>query len=311
MSELKVLSKEEVDALIKVTQDSHAEVASASTDTEGEKKNAINEKAFKNITELAAAECEKTLTAFLRKKIHSISVKTNNGVLSSCFENKMEKHVYTVFQVMPMKIYGMLAIDYTFLHQVVNLVFGGSIESVEATFQTPGKVGLLIAEKTAAAILDGFVKACGDYGKLGYEIINTIPQPNLTSKLALDQKTYSIDITTKMGTFESVFSIAVQEEFFHTFIPFNTEKTTATTHVESTLWRSAIEKQVIDSYVSVKVNLPEVSMKMSDIMKLKSGDLIPIADPTDVFVLLNDLKLFQASAGQANNKRVIKIVSEV
>ena len=44
---------------------------------------------------------------------------------------------------------------------------------------------------------------------------------------------------------------------------------------------------------------------MSDIMKLKSGDLIPIADPTDVFLCLNELKLFRASAGQANNKRVV------
>lgn len=324
MSELKVLSKEEVDALIKVTQESQVDVSKLATGANNEsyKASLINERALKNITELTAAECEKTLSAFLRKKISARCMKLHSGTLGECLSGRLEKHVYTVFNIQPSNVHGMVTINLPFLHQILNLVYGGHIESTESPdslIQMAGKVGIIIAEKTAQAILDGFVNACADYGKITYEANTTIILPNLTSKLALDQTVYSVDVAVGIGPFESIFSISIEDEFFKQFIPYSESggsgvaagAMAGAANPESTLWRSAIETQVIDSYVAIKINLPDVSMKMSDILKLKSGDLIPIADPTDVFICLNDLKLFHGSAGQANNKRVVKIVSEV
>ena len=314
MSELKVLSKEEVDALIKVTQDNTVDLAQMAhdghenTQSWTEANCAVNSRALTNVTELTTAEVEKLLSSFLRKKINIKSKLNNLAKLSECLEGKQEKHIYTVFKIMPQDCYGMVIIDLPLLHQSINLLYGGQVNTTETVIETPGKVGIMIAEKICQIGIDGFTKACGEFGKISCDIIKTITLPNLTSKLSAEDRVYSMEMTAMIGELETTFVVIVREDFLRQFIPV---KTSEAGHLDSNFWRTAIENQVVDSIVTVNVTLPDISMKMNDLSKLKNGDLIPISDPTLVYVCLNNLKLFRANAGQANSKRVAKILSEV
>ena len=73
----------------------------------------------------------------------------------------------------------------------------------------------------------------------------------------------------------------------------------------------AIKTQVVDSIVNISISLPDVSMKANDFLNLKEGDLIPIGDPTMVYVCLNNYKLFRAVAGQSNSNLVVKITEQI
>jgi flagellar motor switch protein FliM len=309
MSELKVLSKEEVDALLNLTQES-GDLSTLGENHEEwvEHDCSVNQKALSNIKELTIAECEKNFVSFLRKKITVKPKSSRIGKISECLEGKMEKHVYSIFKILPNEHYGMAVVDLTLLHHSINLLYGGQFTPGEPIIESPGKIGVLIAEKICEVGLSGFAQACGEYGQISFEMVKTILQPSLTSKISLDDDVYLIEMNVLFGETESSFSIMVTKTFISDYLP---AKPASIKHVDSNFWRSAIENQVVDSHVMVHVTLPDLSVKVNDIVNFKSGDVIPIEDPGLVYICLNNLKLFRATAGQANSKRVVKVLSEV
>lgn len=312
MSATKVLSTEEVDALLNMTQNDKIDFSNVSgglNELGGESTTGLNQKAIDNIVELTAAECQKIVSSFLRKKIAVISKLRRSITLHDCLGDKVEQNVYSVLHLNSHDCYGMVAVDLVLLDQVINFLYGGDINNSSSTITSIGKVGIIIAEKISQLFVDGFVQATKDYGKVSCEIMKTIPTPNLTSKMSMDDVVNAIDLTLALGGLESTLTIMVSESFFQKFYPKN--ETIVKQPVENNFWRTSIQTQVVDSYVPINVTLTDTKVPLSELMKLKVGDLIPIGDPTLAYVCLNSLKLFKAIAGQVNSKRVIKIQSEI
>lgn len=312
MSDDKVLSKEEVDALFKASKDNGSDLEKIDRNlVEGDQEwseSAFNKKILSNIVNLTTAECEKNLTSFLRKKLTMSHKKTDTKKLSDYMQENTNKQVYTLFQITPNDQYGMVALDLPFLYHAISLLYGGQNSKDEPIFENPGKVGLVVAEKIAQSCIDGFTVTAHEYGQLECQTIKTITQPNLSSKLNVEDSLYIFEMSLHLGELESTVTFMIMENFFKQFLTVNAA---AVKHVESNFWRSAIETQVADSFVEVQAILPSISIKLNDLVAMKNGSLIPISDPTLVYISLNELKLFRANAGQANAKRVAKIISEV
>jgi flagellar motor switch protein FliM len=311
----KVLSKEEVDALLNLSRETsvdldHIQAESKEEEQKWEEANCgINNKSLTNITDLNIAEAQKIFTTFLRKKITVLAKEHRFGTLAECLEGKMEKYIYTVYQVNPNTHYGMIAVNLAAVHHITNLLFGGQIVPSEEVIETPGKIGVDIAEKINQLGLESLVQACSEYGGINCEIVKSITHPGLTSKITMDDRVYSIVMTLSFGEVEGELLILTPEKFLSEFIPIKT--VVDKQHMESNFWRAAVETQVADSIVEIHVNLADTAVRIKDFMALEAGDLLPISDPTLVYVCLNNLKLFRANAGQANSKRVVKIVGEV
>ncbi len=313
--ESKVLSTEEVNALSKVAEEKTGdltELVSSSEKKAGEgeteSNHEVNNRALANVNELARDECEKSIASFLRKKIILKSKASHFAKLSEVLNGKTEKHVYSVFRMLPSNRYGIVVIDLPLLHQAINILFGGQANPKDTIIETPGKIGTIVAERLAQVGMEGFAQACKEYGVVNFEHIKTVVLPNLISKLSMDDRVYAMELIVAFGEIETNMTIVVAEEFLQEFIPINIIDVT---YIDSDSWRSAIESQVVDSYVTVSVALSEVPIKAKELLELKDGDLIPIDDPTAVFVCLNNVKLFSGSAGQANANRVVKIVNEI
>ena len=309
--EKNVLSTEEVDALLNAmrTGGSDASVFANTGGADWKEGNCtINKRAMTNISELTAVELENKITSFLRKKISVKFKSMTTNTLGECLSDKLEKHVYSVFKLNADNFYGMAVLNLPVLHYVISILYGGKVNESEQVMEKSGKVGLIIAEKICQLCLDAFAQGSADYGNLNYEIIKTINIAGLTSKLNMDERVQALEFSIYFDSIETSISLMVKEEFFSEFIPVSLSEGK---HLESNFWRSAIESQVVDSYVTVNVALPNVNMKVNELMALKAGDLIPIGDPTFVYVCLNNVKLYRANAGQANSKRVAKILSEI
>lgn len=307
--ESKILSTEEIDALSKVTQEKGAdltEILGATNIIDG--KRSLNAKASNNITELTWSECEKILSSFLRKKIAVKSKSSSILKLSDALHNKDQMHIFTVFKIVPNDFYAVVVIDLPLLHQATNFLFGGQTNDMDPIISSPAKIGKIIGEKLSQLCMEGFTLACKEYGSVSYETIKTVTLPNLITKLSMEDNVYSIDLTVFFGEIETTLSIIVAADFLYEFIPANTDDVVP---VENESWRTVIESQVVDSYVTVCVSLPEINIKASDLVALKNGDLIPISDPTLVDIYFNNTKLFYGNAGQANSTRVVKILSEI
>lgn len=310
MSEFQVLSSEEVDAILKASQegDELTKVLSKSENAKGT--SAIqNTQALSNLTELIREEFEKILGSFLRKKAQ-VKIKTSEFTnLASFLKDHTEKNVFSAFHIMPNDHFGMFVLDYTFLHQTINLLFGGRLITDEAIFENVGNVGIIITEKLSQLCLSGFTHACKEYGEISCEPTKTTPMASMISHFELEDQLYFLDFILIIEEFEMTLKLLLPTEFLHEFIPVKT--TADVKHREKDFWRSAIKSQVVDSFVNVTVNLPDITMKVQDFMSLKDGDLIPIGDPTLVYVCLNSIKLFRAMAGQSNSKRVAKILNQI
>jgi flagellar motor switch protein FliM len=302
-----VLSSDEVDALLKATQEKDYDL-SKSLSTSARESGLHNVQALDNIAELTKVECEKILSSFFRRKIIIKAKEFNLSQLSNCLKNNSEKKVFSIVRLMPRDHYGMFAVDFGLLHHTINSLYGGHIDPAEPVMEHPGKVGLVIAEKISQLCLAGFVHACQEHGEVTSEIIKTSTLPNLSSNLVMDDQVYSLDMTICFDGVEAGLSIMIAENFMNELVPVREGDIK---HREKDFWRTAIKTQVVDSVVSISVSLTDVNMKMQDFMTLKTGDLIPIGDPTLVYVCLNNLKLFRAKAGQANSKRVAKILSQI
>lgn len=316
MSDNHILSDDEVVALLKGVSSKDAKSSVFSVPENGnmslsawnEKNISVNKTALNNVTELTWAECEREINSFLRKKTLVRFDTAKFGPMSECLSDKMEKYAYSVFQMQPVGQYGLAAIDYLCLDNVIHMLFGSGKVLQECDMLAPGKIGTIIAGKFTRAVMAGFSSACREYNNVTCEPVKTVLKPNLIIKLSPEEQVYCIDLIVTFGEVDTKMSIIVTEKFLQDFIPVETADVK---FVEKNFWRRAIENEVSDSYVSLSVSLPNVNIKMNEFMAMKEGSLIEISDPTMAYVCLNDVKLFRAAAGQVEANRVAKIISEI
>jgi flagellar motor switch protein FliM len=310
MDKSKVLSPEEVDLLLKTTQERENDLSKLISRHQhpDQIRTALNNKAIGNIIELTWSECEKIFSSFIRKKIIVRPKGSTCGKLSECLDDKSDKHVYTVFYLMPNSFFSLVVTSYPLLHQMINALYGGVMNNKEPIMEAPGKVGVYVAEKLAELAMEGFSLGSKEYGKITFDTLKTVTTPNLISKLSMDDEIYTIEYALSFGEIEQNLTLMLPLEFLQRFIPNNVVEQIESK--KSKPWRTAIENQVIDSQVNVVASLPALTMRAKDLMTLKEGDLIPISDPTVVNIFLNDIKLFSATAAQANESRIVKILSE-
>ena len=307
MSEFQVLSKEEVDEILKVTQEQGTDLSALLGSSSEEAPPEPNDHALQTLTELTRSEYEKSLSTFLRKKIGFKVKNFSITKLAACLD-KTGQSVYTTYQFQPMKRFGVIITELPLLHQIINLLYGGQFNPSEPTIEKPGKLGIAMSEKIAQLLLTAYVKACAEYGNVKYDIIKTSLHLNVNVNLSLTDVVHLQEYVITIEETEFPIKFLIAEKFLNEFIPGKKE---ANKFSEKDLWSNVIKSQVADSYVSVSVNLPEVKISAQEFMALKEDSLIEISDPTLVYVCLNDVKLFQASAGQSNNKRVAKIISQI
>jgi flagellar motor switch protein FliM len=310
MSE-QVLSSEEVDAILQVTQNSNSHEVNFESLQGNSQPSTHDHNALTNLAELMRSEYEKMLSAFLRKKTQVKVKAVNLTNIGAVVNDDTEKNMFSIVRLMPNDEYGLYLINLNFLHQVINLLFGGQLSNAEAAMEIPGKMGTLIAEKLSRLALNGFTQACLDYGNFTADLLKTSAQLNLATNnnLALSERAYVFELTVFLDDLETTLKLMIPESFFKESIFSNIRDEPK--HREKDFWRAAIKMQVVDSLVTVSVSLPDMPLKVHDFMSWKAGDVIPIPDPTLVYVCLNSLKLFRAKAGQANSKRVVKILSQI
>lgn len=312
MEERNVLSPEEVEAILQAAQKSGEvadEEANAAPAADGDANaSVINTHALNVIFDTFCTELENKFTVLIRKKV---TVKPNPftvAKVSECLKQASERDVYSAFKIHPSESYSIISIDYPFLDQSINLLYGGKMQETIGEENWCGKIGIITGEKISRVILGCLADASKEYGKVEYEHYKTNRIISNVNNMQEDDEVYHATFTLVFEDFEAKFTIFVNKVFFESLIPASTAKNL---HQERDFWRTAIKAEMMDSYVSVSMNLNDVNIKVKEFMDLKEGDVIPISNPTLVYICLNQLKLYRAVAGQSNGNMVVKIVSQI
>lgn len=307
-----VLSSEEVDAILKASRGDSSDLSQIITS--GDSGDQIDGKHYTyvlgNINEFVQTELEKDITQFLRKRIIIKTKSFNLTKVDALVNDAQRKSIYHIFRIKPTDAFGLVVVDFALMHHSINLLYGGTLNASESIVEVPGKIGVIAAEKIAHLCLGSFIHACKEYGTINVESIKTTNSSHVASNLGLNSAdtVYALELTVYFDEIEAPISILISENFFTKFIP---PKVNTDEFNERNSWRTAIKSQVEDSLVTVSANLPDVKMKIKDFMTLKEGDDIPIGEPTRAYLCLNHLKIFRGTAAQTNDKRVIKIISQI
>jgi flagellar motor switch protein FliM len=326
-----VLTSEEVDAILEVTKDSNTNNVGYEN-VSGSTEQAAHSTVTGKLAEAIRFDYEKSLSAFLRKKVFvklkgASLAKVSDVLKGSTAETptitegveaptvtppdagNLPPNIYSIFRLTPTDSYGMCVLSPALMFPIINLLFGGQPGVKDAATEAIGKMGIIIAEKLSQLLLASLVQSCQDYGTVSSDVAKTTMTPHLISHVSMDDNMFAVEMTVTFDDQESPVTLLMAEEFLQdfVFVNFKAERK----HREKDFWRTAIKTQVVDSLVNVAVTLPDVQIKVNEFMGLKAGDVIPISDPTLVYICLNSLKLFRAKAGQSNSKRVVKILSQI
>lgn len=309
MEERNVLSPEEVDAILKAAQQAGDEAQSDAAQAEGEDDGAsINTHALNVIYDTFFTELENKFTVLLRKKVTVKAKPPTVVAVGECIKQLNERDVHSGYKLHPSESHALVSIEYPMLDQSINLLYGGKMQEKIGEENWCGKIGLITGEKISRLVLGCFNDACKEYGKIESEHYKTNRVISNVNNMEDADNVYFSDINLSFEEFNGKISLYINEQFFINLIPATTGRNR---HQERDFWRKAIKSEVMDSYVTIGTNIQDVKIKMKDFMALKEGDVLPISDPTLVFVCLNNLKIYRGVAGQSNGKMVVKVVSQI
>jgi len=76
-------------------------------------------------------------------------------------------------------------------------------------------------------------------------------------------------------------------------------------------WSKALRDEIMDVPIELSTKFLEVDIPLTQVMELKTGDIIPIQMPEHVTVLVEDLPSYRAKLGRSRDNLALKIESKI
>lgn len=232
---------------------------------------------------------------------------TSHLSLSDMLKTNNDMRIFSIYHIQAYRCHGIFAMDMPLLHHAITILFGGE-SAGETCIQTPGETGLIVSDKICQLNLEALTNAFKEFGKLDCKTIKSTTISNFAPYISLDENFFVINFIFKLEEMETRFCFYLNAKVLNEMLP---GKMLEESPSANSMWMQSMQEQISNSYVTARVQLDTVDLQLKDIFGLKEGDVIPINDPTQTYVCLNNVRLFKAQTGQSNGKRVIKIISQV
>lgn len=76
-------------------------------------------------------------------------------------------------------------------------------------------------------------------------------------------------------------------------------------------WMKSLREEIMGARVELKGKLCQKKMRLTELAKLKAGDIIPIEMPDSVLMLANGIPAFRGKLGEANGNLALQVMSKV
>ena len=73
----------------------------------------------------------------------------------------------------------------------------------------------------------------------------------------------------------------------------------------------SLREEVMGARVELKGKLCQKKMRLTELAKLKKGDIIPIEMPDSVLMLANGIPAFRGKLGEANGNLALQVINKV
>jgi flagellar motor switch protein FliM len=209
----------------------------------------------------------------------------------------------------------LLVIESKLAYALVDSFFGGAdrpytkIEGKDFT-----QIELSIVRKVVDLAIDDLEAAWESVEKIGCSFVRTEVNPQFVGIVpptdVVIASTFDVELENANGTITIV-------------IPYSTiepikQKLSSGFQIESDqtdkkLWTTIIKEQLIDTEMSMQVNLGETAIELNDLMKLKIGDVIPLdQDSTgELDILVEGVKKFKCFSGVHHGSVAVQVTKVI
>lgn len=248
---------------------------------------------------------QRLLSTFLGRKIE---LHFDNMKICELKELHIEKKPVILSSILfaPHNQSGLIFYDYSFMHYVIDILYGAGNYKNNTIISTLGRSGHTIAKKVTEICISALQEAISEYEKIQISALKTTEQHGLILNQPLAEQFFNLSFSADFNDAKCQFNIAIPDELFEELTL--QESAPAIEHKDTTTVNHSLKNDIIDSTVVLVASLQDIKLKITDIMNLKTGDLIPIQDPTIVYMAHNQKKIFKGSVGQSNSLRVVKIL---
>jgi flagellar motor switch protein FliM len=76
-------------------------------------------------------------------------------------------------------------------------------------------------------------------------------------------------------------------------------------------WRTALQAEILDAEVEMHSTLVEKTLSLDDVLRLKTGDVIPIEMPETITVVVDDVPVFRGKVGISRGSYAVQILEKI
>lgn len=209
----------------------------------------------------------------------------------------------------------LMVIESKLAYALVDSFFGGAerpFTKIDGKEFTP--IELSIVRKVVELAINDLEAAWASVEKIGCSFVRTEQNPQFVGIVpptdVVIASTFDVELENATGTISMVVPYATIEPI--------KQKLSSGFQVESDqtdkkLWTAIIKEQLMDTSIDIKVNLGETEIRLSDLMELKVGDVIPLTqDATgELDVQVESVKKFKGYYGNHHGTVAVQITRPV
>lgn len=256
-----------------------------------------------------------SLSSSLRK-IASISLTSTEFLKFGEFINTLPMPTcMSVLRFVNLRGSALMVIESKLAYALVDSFFGGAerpFTKIDGKEFTP--IELSIVRKVVELAISDLEQAWASVEKIGCSFVRTEQNPQFVGIVpptdVVIASTFDVELENATGTISMVVPYATIEPI--------KQKLSSGFQIESDqtdkkLWTAIIKEQLLDTSLDIKVNLGETEIRLSDLMELKNGDVIPLTqDATgELDIQIESVKKFKGYYGNHHGTVAVQITRPI
>ena len=225
-----------------------------------------------------------------------------NQYLATC--NKPT--LYYSMSLMPHDHVFLLAFSNLLIAHLINTLFGG--ETSKCPVSKLGQFEIRMGNR----LMTAFIRALQNVWKnnkptVTFQISNTAFNPRLIAIVPASEHIIVTQFSCSWGNTAHEFSVVYPETMLNTITTLLSSSTYHITTGEGKNWRPQLEAALVRTPVELAIMLPEINIKLYELLTLQVGDILPIEDPARTIITLDNQKIFVGKSTQHTGKHAIII----
>ncbi len=315
----KILSQDEVDALLKGVQTGDVETDSQNTDDSGLRNYDLTSQERIVRGRMPGLEMiNERFSRFFRTSISSVIMKFVDVTISNIEMMKFSEFMKTIplpssiniFKMEPLRGYALFVIEAPMVFALVEFFFGGeSARNVKSEGRYFTAIEQRVIRKIVDLALDDFASSWKGVLPIEPEYVGTEMNPQFVTILTPTEVVIKVEIQIEVEEFTGKLFLCipysmvepVKEKLYSGF----QASTLETDH----RWVARLKDILLDSYVGVLAEVGRTELTIEELLNLEEGDIISLGKSVtdELMIRVEDVPKFKGLPGLSRGNQAVKI----